>query len=55
MLRRQKSNLPVFVISQTEDLREEAAEAGANDHFVQPLTEQQLREAMRSMKNKENA
>ena len=55
MLRSQKSNLPVFVISQTEDLREEAAEAGANDHFVQPLTEQQLREAMRSMKNKENA
>ena len=55
MLRRQKANLPVFVISQTEDLREEAAEAGANDYFVQPLTEQQLREAMRSMKNKENA
>ena len=55
MLRRQKANLPVFVISQTEDLREEAAEAGANDYFVQPVTEQQLRNAIRSVKNKENA
>ena len=55
MLRRQKSNLPVFIISQTEDLREEAAEAGANDYFVQPVTEQQLRDAIRSVKNKENA
>ena len=55
MLRRQKADLPVFIISRTEDLREEAAEAGANDYFVQPVTEQQLREAMRSVKQKENA
>ena len=55
MLRRQKKSLPVFIISQTEDLREEAAEAGANDYFVQPVTEQQLRDAIRSVKNKENA
>ena len=55
MLRRQKSDLPVFIISQTEDLREEAAKAGANDYFVQPVTEQQLRDAIRSVKNKENA
>ena len=55
MLRRQKSNLPVFIISKTEDLREEAAEAGATDYFVQPVTEQQLRDAIRSVKNKENA
>ena len=55
MLRRQKSNLPVFIISQTEELREEAAEAGANDYFVQPITEQHLRNAIRSAKNKENA
>jgi DNA-binding NarL/FixJ family response regulator len=39
MLHRQKSNLPVFILSQTEDLREEAAEAGANDYFVQPVTD----------------
>ena len=55
MLRRQKSNLPVFIISQTEDFREEAAEAGADDYFVQPVTEQQLRDAIRSVENKENA
>ena len=54
MLRRQKSNLPVFIISQTEDLREEADEVGANDYFVQPVTEQQLRDAIQSVKNKEN-
>ena len=55
MLRRQKKSLPVFIISQTEDLREAAAKAGANDYFVQPVTEQQLRNAIRSVKNKENA
>ena len=55
MLRRQKSSLPVFIISQTENLREEAAEAGVNDYFVQPVTEQQLRDAIWSVKNKENA
>ena len=55
MLRRQNSNLPVFIISPTEDLREEAAEAGANDYFVQPVNEQQLRDAIRSVKNKESA
>ena len=55
MLHRQKSNLPVFIISQTEHLREEAVKAGANDYLVQPVTEQQLRDAIRSVKNKENA
>lgn len=51
MLRKQKSNIPVFIISQTEDLRKEAAAAGVNGYFVQPVTEQQLREAMRSATN----
>ena len=55
MLRRQKKSLPVFIFSQTEDLREEAAEAGVNDYFVQPVTEQQLRDAIQSVKDKENA
>ena len=55
MLRRQKKSLPVFIISQTEDLREEAAEVGVNDYFVQPVTEQQLRDAIQSVKDKENA
>ena len=55
MLRRQKKSLPVFIISQAEDLREEAAEAGVSDYFVQPVTEQQLRDAIQSVKDKENA
>ena len=55
MLRRQKKSLPVFIISQTEDLREEAAKGGVNDYFVQPVTEQQLRDAIQSVKDKENA
>ena len=50
MLRRQKSNLPIFAISQTEDLRNEAVEAGVSDYLVQPLTEQQLRDAIQSVK-----
>ena len=54
MLRRQKKSLPVFIISQAENLREEAAEAGVNDYFVQPVTEQQLRDAIQSVKDKEN-
>lgn len=55
MLRRQKSDLPVFIVSQTEELREKAAEAGADEYFVHPVTEQQLKEAIRSVKYKENA
>ena len=54
-LRRQKPDLPVFIISQTEDLREEAAKVGVNDYFVQPVTKQQLRDAIQSVKDKENA
>ena len=51
MLRKQKANLPVFIISQTEALRKGAAAAGANGYFVQPVTEQQLREALHSATN----
>ena len=55
MLRRQKKSLPVFIISQAENLREEAAKVGVNDYFVQPVTEQQMRDAIQSVKDKENA
>ena len=47
--------MSVFVLSQTEDLRKAAVEAGANDYFVRPVTEQQLRDAIQSVKDKENA
>jgi len=55
MLRRHKSNLSVFIISQTEALRKQVVESGINDYFVQPVTKQQLMDAIRSVKNKENA
>jgi len=46
MSRRQKTDLQGFIISQTGALREEAAEAGVNDYFVQNVTEQQPRDAI---------
>ena len=46
MSRRQKTNLQGFIISQTGALREEVAEAGVNDYFVQNVTEQQPRDAI---------
>lgn len=55
MLRRQKPDVSVFIISSTENLCEEAAEAGANAYFVQPVDEQQLWDAIRLLQNKENA
>ena len=47
MLRRQKPDISVFIISNDENRREEAAEAGVKDYFVQPVGEQQLWDAMR--------
>ena len=49
-LGRQKKDLPVFVISQTEALRSEAERAGAKDYLVRPVTGQQLRQALAGMK-----
>ena len=49
MLRRQKPELPVFIISENYDLREAAAEAGANGFFVLPDCERQLLDAIRSV------
>ena len=54
MLHRQKPDLPVFVLSQTETLHEDAVEAGAHDYLVHPVTEQRLRDAIQSVKNKAN-
>ena len=54
MLRRQKPNLPVFIISETDLFREKAVAAGANGYFVLPDNEQQLLDAIRLTKFKEN-
>ena len=54
-LRRQKPELPVFIISKSNDFYEKAAAAGANGYFVLPDREQQLMETIRLVINKENA
>lgn len=54
LLRRQKTNIPVFLIAKTEGFGEEAAAVGANGCFVLPDGEQQLLNAIRLVKNKEN-
>ena len=54
-LRRQKPDLPVFVISQTNNFREEAVNVGANGYFILPDEEQQLLDAIQVIKNKEKA
>lgn len=54
-LRRQKPELPVFVISKSNDFYEKAAEAGANGYFVLPDSEQRLLEEIRLAMNKESA
>ena len=50
MLRRQKPDLPVFIIFKNDRLRQRAVEAGASGYFVLPESEQQLLEAARSVK-----
>ena len=53
-LRRQKPALPVFIISESNDLHEKTATAGANGCFVLPDREQQLLEAIQLAMNKTN-
>ena len=53
MLRKQKTNVPVFVIAKAEDLREEAMDAGADGYWVLPDSEELLLDAIQSAKNKE--
>ena len=53
-LHRQKPDVPVFIISETDSLYEKAIEAGAKGYFVFPDGEQQLLDAIRSEKDKGN-
>ena len=50
MLRRQKPELPVFILAKTEAFREQAEAAGANGCFVLPDGEQQLLGAVRQVR-----
>ena len=52
MLRRQKPDLPVFLISRSDNFREKAEGAGASGCFVLPDGEEQLLDAIRSAKMK---
>ena len=49
-LHRQKPELSVFIISASDDLREQAVEAGANGYFVLPAGEEQLLNAIPAAK-----
>lgn len=55
MLRKQKTNVPVFMIAKAEDFREEALDAGADGYFVLPNSEELLLAAIQVANNKENA
>lgn len=54
-LRRQKPPLPIFIISKIADFREEVEAVGASGCFVLPDGTQQLLDAIRLAKNKENS
>lgn len=55
MLRKQKTNVSVFMIAKAEDFREEALDAGADGYFVLPNSEELLLAAIQMANNKENA
>ncbi|MBQ2020922.1 MAG: response regulator, partial [Peptococcaceae bacterium] len=55
MLRKQKPDLPVFIISKTNRSHDIVTETDASGYFLLPDHEQQLLEAIRLLKNKENA
>ena len=55
MLRKQKTNVPVFMIAKADDFREEALDAGADGYFVLPDSEELLLAAIQVANNKENA
>lgn len=45
-LRRQHEDLPVYILSETEELRDSALQAGAAGYFLRPLTARVLQEAI---------
>ena len=52
-LRRQKPDLPVYILSKTNCLYEKAVAAGASGYFVLPEREEQLLHALRLLNSKE--
>ena len=54
MLRKQKTNVPVFMIAKAEGFCEEAMDAGSDGCFVLPDCEELLLDAIQMANNKEN-
>lgn len=54
MLHRQKPDIPVFVISETDELRTEAVESGADAYFLCPVSEESLKAVLCSKNCGEN-
>ena len=53
MLRKQKTNVPVFIIAKAEDFREEAMDGRADGYCVLPDDKELLLDAIQLAKNKE--
>ena len=45
-LRRQKRDIPIYILSETESLRATATQAGADGYFVYPLAEETIKNAL---------
>lgn len=48
MLRTHRPDIPVFILSRTEELRERAMQAGAAGYFLHPVSKQTLKHAVLS-------
>lgn len=51
LLRRQRPEVPVFILSRTEALREQAIRAGAAGYLLHPLSRQLLKDAVTALSN----
>lgn len=45
-LRKRKQDIPVYILSETEDFRTTATKAGADGYFVYPLAEETIRQVL---------
>lgn len=50
ILRKKKPDVPVFVLSETEEYRDEAIKQGADAYLLHPVTVQSLRSALLAVK-----
>lgn len=48
ILRENRPDLPVFILSDTNEYRDAAMQQGANDYFIRPFTEKELYQAVKN-------